>query len=129
MVVEESHRSYERNDSTKATPWPQAFDVKTDLFYPGKAAEFQRQLISALRTRKLLDVLEERPVRMADLHAANPSASASDVLVAFQELQIKRLDTLATVADNLPQTIKLSALTLQEQQRFNEFVANGAGSV
>ena len=54
MVVEESHRSYERNDSTKATPWPQAFDVKTDLFYPGKAAEFQRQLISALRTRKLL---------------------------------------------------------------------------
>ena len=79
MVVEESHRSYERNDSTKATPWPQAFDVKTDLFYPGKAAEFQRQLISALRTRKLLDVLEERPVRMVDLHAANPSASASDV--------------------------------------------------
>ena len=56
--------------STQVAEWPAAFDIKTDTTKQGKAELFQQQLVSALRTRKLYEVLEEMPPTVDDIIAA-----------------------------------------------------------
>ena len=116
-----------RIDSTKATEWPKNFDVKVDTFMPGKAATFERQLLSALRSRKLLDAIEEAPITLQALQIANPAVASADLIAAFDVLTMKRQTDLATIADNLPATIKYSSLTLQEQEEVNTLVTTGDG--
>ena len=51
-----------RIQNALVTEWPRPFDIKSDIFQPGKASTFRRQLRAALSTRGLLQAIEELPV-------------------------------------------------------------------
>ena len=51
MVADQSHElsgTPGRNDSTLISAWPAKFDIKNDIFLPGKVDSFIRELDAAL---------------------------------------------------------------------------------
>ena len=71
----ETHSNGPRNDSTLVTAWPEAFDIKNDIFKAGAADTFIRKTKSALQTRGLLAPIIERPPSVAEIQLANPNAT------------------------------------------------------
>ena len=58
-----------RNDATIVAPWPKPFDIKVDIFVPGKPSTFRQQVDAALDTRGLLEPLISAPQTAASIQA------------------------------------------------------------
>lgn len=71
-----------RIQNALVTEWPKPFDIKSDIFQPGKASTFRRQLNAALATRGLLQAIEEQPITYQDVANANPNAAGADIIAA-----------------------------------------------
>ena len=117
--------------STQVAPWPAAFDIKTDTTKQGKAELFQQQLVSALRTRKLDDVLEEMPPTVDDLIAAYEAEGVKlDMDTANRYLDIAlqvRQKKLDIVADNLQGVIKIENLQQLQRSKLIKMIQGGKG--
>ena len=113
--------------STVAAKWPEAIDVNVGILKPEVAASFKRQVISALRSRGLYEVLQYEVPSVADLVAANPGMDVSRVTAKQQELETALKRHHALVADNLPPLIKGESLNNAEQSKLNAFVTDGDG--
>ena len=59
--------------------WPKAIDIENDIIKQGINDRFQRELRSALRTRHLLDCIEQRVPTPQDILRMNPDATESEV--------------------------------------------------
>ena len=64
--------------SALVAPWPNAIDIYNDITKQGLATTFQTKLVSAMRTRGLLEVIEMRPPSLKDLLEANPGCATAD---------------------------------------------------
>lgn len=109
-------------DSALTTPYPAAFDVKNDVFVPGRADKFRQQLKTALDTRNLLsDILEVEPT-LLDIVAANPNASSQECADAFDAVLARRAFNHKAAAGAMSSVVK--SLTFSEQGRFDALAAN-----
>ena len=92
-------RSYEpgygRNDSTLVSKLPEPIDIKNDIFKPDKTNKFSIAMTSALRTRNLLDHLQQRELSMRDIQQQYPTADAASVMATYEVYTEKRQKGLA----------------------------------
>ena len=100
-----------RNDSTLTTEWPKPFDIKNDIFLPGKVSTYKREMNAALATRGLLDHLINRPATMQEIATANPLAAGEEVQDMYVMLTSARLTAFRAAAPRLATLVKTDTLT------------------
>ena len=80
--------------------WPDPIDINTDIFIPGKAEKWSRELIAALRTRELYKWVRMAPPSLRRVAEDNPDDDPALLIEVFDSLVRDRLHHLTTVADN-----------------------------
>ena len=107
--------------------WPDAIDIGVDIFKPGKAEKWSRELIAALRSRGLYQWVRMAPPSLRQLAEDNPDDDPALMLDVFDSLVRDRTSNLAKVADLLPQTGVYSSMTMSERLKLNKLAADGLG--
>ena len=111
-----------RLDSALVARWPEQLDIVADIFVPGKVVAFKQQYTAALASRKLYWVISEIPITMQQIASANPNATGDEVANAFDNTQMLRQNTTATLATLLPQLIKSTSLSYQQASDLADLV-------
>ena len=68
-----------RLDSALVAKWPDAIDLASDIFIPGKTAAFKSQLMAALQSRDLWSVIASTDPTVITIAAENPTATRAEV--------------------------------------------------
>lgn len=106
---------------------PKGFDINADILIQGKADTTKVGIVMALRSRKLLVFMETAPPSLSDVRDANPSAPEELVIEVYLDIRQKYETASSTVADILPVTLKMSSLSMMEENEVNALVLNGDG--
>ena len=114
--------------SALVSKWPDAIDIGVDIFKPGKAEKWSRELIAALRSRGLYKWVRMAPPSLQQLAEENPHEDPALMIEVFDSLVQDRKSNLATVADLLPQTVVYSSMTMSERLKLNKLSADGLGA-
>ena len=114
--------------SALVSKWPDAIDIGVDIFMPGKAEKWSRELIAALRSRGLYKWVRMAPPSLQQLAEENPHEDPALMIEVFDSLVQDRKSNLATVADLLPQTVVYSSMTMSERLKLNKLSADGLGA-
>ena len=85
-----------RISTAVVSSWPEPLDIEVDIFIPGKVEKWTRELVSALRTRKLYDTLRQLPPTLQQIAEENPDDDASIVVAAFDDIMEERQQALDT---------------------------------
>ena len=73
-----------RIQNALVSKWPDSIDVCDGIFVPGKVEKWHRELVSALRTRNLLNALQTTSPSIEDLCDQFPNEDI-DILVAAHD--------------------------------------------
>jgi hypothetical protein len=120
-------QSVGRVQSALTSDFPKEIDINIDIVKPEVASTFQRQVVSALRSRGLFAFLEYAEPTLDDLAAANPGVSAEALLQKHTALQAAFQEYDNKVADLLPNLVKWSSLSQSEQEGVNDMTRRGDG--
>ena len=110
------------------TPFPAPIHLVDDIIKQGYADSFQRQLISALRSRGLMDSIEEALPELEDILEANKDVSASDAQNFLDSLESTQQANMARVADLMSVTVLWTSLLQAEKDRLNAMIKSGDGA-
>ena len=114
-------------NSAMVARWPAALSLTHDIAVQGKAAEYKRQLDSALRTRGLLRHILEAVPSYADFVAENKGADPEDIQNFYDKMVDDKERHLAIVADLLNEVIVWESLLQHEKDTLNTLISSGRG--
>jgi hypothetical protein len=92
-------------NSALTSPFPKAIDMENDITKQGCVDTYLRELKSALRTRGLMDVIEQREPTIDEVMSANKSIPRDDAHMILDKLLTTRQRQAANLADVLSQVV------------------------
>ena len=82
-------------DNALVSKWPEPIDMEHDIFVPGKVEKWQRELISALRTRGLYEFIRNKAPTLEDVALEFPDEDPNDIVLAFKSMMLDRQESLS----------------------------------
>ena len=92
-------------NSALTSPFPKAIDIESDITKQGCVDTFLRELKSALRTRGLMDIIEQREPSLDEVVEANMGIPRDDAQQILDKLMATRQRLTANLADVLSQVV------------------------
>ena len=114
-------------NSALTSPFPKAIDMESDITKQGIVDTFLRELKSALRTRGLMDIIEQREPTIDEAMAANKGIPDDDALNILDTLLATRQRKAANLADVLSQVIVWSSMLQSDKDELNALISDGNG--
>ena len=107
--------------------WPKPFDTDKDMYKPGCVTKFKADLGSAMRTRGLMECIEEKPPEIEDVKSWYLDMSEADINDKLRQAITTHTRNRETVAALLGQVIRQDNLLLIEQERIATYMVMGQG--
>ena len=122
-----AHHQAQRVNSSLVSPWPKQFDMEHDIIEPGKSDTYKSELVAALRSRDLWNTVLDVPPTLESITEENPGADSHDILAAYDAIMKRRQIDSGIMAANIPQTVKMSSLSLTDQTKLRTLQTAGDG--
>ena len=114
-------------NSALTSAFPKAIDIESDITKQGLVDTYLRELKSALRTRGLMDIIEQREPSLEEVISANKGISTNDAQDILDKMLATRQKQTANLADVLLQVVVWSSMLQSDKDEFNRLISDGNG--
>lgn len=114
-------------NSALTSAFPKAIDIESDIIKQGLVDTYLRELKSALRTRGLMDIIEQREPSIDEVISANRGISTNDAQNILDNMLATRQRQTANLADILSQVLVWSSMRQSDKDEFNRLISDGNG--